>query len=173
MDFVLPTTLLFWHWWILGGLLLVLELVAPGVFFLWVGLAAGATGLIVLIVPGMAWEWQALLFALLALGATFAGRRIWRPGAAPTDHPLLNRRAQRHVGRVVTLTAPLRDGRARVHVGDSEWSAVADDVTLDLPEGTSVRVVDVRDGNLLVAPLDSATAGGADPGASRHSDAAS
>lgn len=152
MEFAMPTTLLFWHWWILGGLLLVLELVAPGVFFLWIGLAAGVVGLITLVLPGLSWEWQALLFALLALLATVAGRRIWRPGSVPTDHPLLNKRAHRHVGRVVTLTAPLRDGRARVHVGDSEWSAVADDVTLALPSGTSVKVIDVRDGNLVVAP---------------------
>jgi len=153
MDFTLPDALMFWHWWILAVLLLVLELLAPGVFFLWVGVAAGLTGMVGMMAPSMSWEWQTLLFAALALGATFAGRRIWRPGQVQTDHPLLNRRAQHHIGRVVTLTAPLRDGRARVQVGDSAWSAVADDVALTLPAGTSVKVVDIRDGDLVVAPL--------------------
>lgn len=153
IDLTLPETLLFWHWWILAGVFLVLELMAPGVFFLWIGLAAGATGLILMVVPVLPWELQALLFAVLALGATVAGRRLWRPGRVATDHPMLNRRAHRHVGQVVTLTQPLRDGRARVRVGDSEWSAVADDVSLMLPAGTSVRVAAVRDGNLVVIPL--------------------
>ncbi|MBB4285281.1 NfeD family protein [Roseospira goensis] len=153
LEFAWPTTLLFWHWWILGVVFLVLELVAPGIFFLWVGLAAGVTGAVVLLLPSLAWELQALLFAALALAATVAGRRLWRPGAAPTDHPLLNRRAERHVGRLVTLTTPLRAGTARVRVGDGEWSAVGETDTLTAPAGSTVRVVAVRDGLLVVVPL--------------------
>ncbi|KAA5606156.1 NfeD family protein [Roseospira marina] len=110
MDVAWPTALVFWHWWILGVACLVLELLAPGVFFLWVALAAGATGVIGVLTPGLPWEGQALLFAGLALASTLAGRRIWRPGAVKTDHPMLNRRALAHVGRVVVLTTPLTNG---------------------------------------------------------------
>jgi membrane protein implicated in regulation of membrane protease activity len=169
MDIAWPTAVVFWHWWIFGGLMLVLELLAPGIFFLWTGLAAGLTGLVVFFFPSMAWEIQALLFAVLALATTFAGRRIWRPGAVPTDHPMLNRRAHRHVGRVVALTTPLGDSGARVRVDDSEWSAVGETVGLSAPAGAAVKVVGVRDGLLVVAPMDSETApgvGAADPSGS-------
>lgn len=153
MELAWPTTLVFWHWWIVAVVMLVLELLAPGIFFLWTGLAAAVTGVVVLFLPGLAWEIQALLFAALAVIATLAGRRIWRPGAAPTDHPLLNRRAQRHVGRRVVLTSPLRDGRGRVRVADGEWSAIAEPETLALEAGATVKVIDVRDGDLVVAAL--------------------
>ncbi len=151
IDITWPATLVFWHWWIGAAVVLVLELLAPGFFFLWFGLAAGLTGVVVLFLPGLGWELQALLFAAMALIATVAGRRLWRPGAAPTDHPLLNRRAQRHIGRRVVLTTPLRDGRGRVRVGDGEWSAIAEPETLTLEAGRTVTVIEVRDGDLVVA----------------------
>jgi membrane protein implicated in regulation of membrane protease activity len=156
MDIAWPTTLVFWHWWILAAVMLLFELLAPGIFFLWTGLAALLTGAVVLLLPGLAWEIQALVFAALAVVTTLAGRRIWRPGAAPTDHPLLNRRAHRHVGKLVTLTVPLRDGRGRARVGDGEWSVVAEPDTLALEAGATVRVIDVRDGDLVVSAESSA-----------------
>jgi len=160
MEIAWPTALVFWHWWILAGILLVLELLAPGIFFLWVGLAAGVTGLVLFVAPSLAWEAQTLLFALLALAATYAGRRIWRPGAVPTDHPMLNRRAHRHVGRVVVLTTPLRDGgTGRVRVDDSEWTAVGETDGLSAPAGAAMRVVGLRDGMLVIAPTQDTTDG--------------
>lgn len=156
MSIAWPVTLVFWHWWILGGGLLLLELLAPGVVFLWMGLAAGLTGVVALLAPALPWELQALIFAVLALLTTFAGRRVWRPASVRSDRPLLNRRAQRSVGSVVTLVTPLHEGRGRVQVGDGGWSAVGADGVSDLPAGTSVRIVAVRDGDMVVAPLDPA-----------------
>ncbi|MBB4265801.1 NfeD family protein [Roseospira visakhapatnamensis] len=151
-----PEALVFWHWWILAVVCLGLELVAPGVFFLWVGMAAGAVGLAVMMVPSLGWEWQALAFAALSLLSTVLARRLWRPGAVTSDQPLLNRRAFRHVGSMVTLTSDLEDGRGRVKVGDGEWAAVADTQSLRLPRGSHVRVTGVRDGLLVIAPPEAA-----------------
>lgn len=55
------STLLFWHWWVLGLVLVVIEMVAPGFFLLWIGLAAGVTGLILVVVPGIGWQLQFLI----------------------------------------------------------------------------------------------------------------
>jgi len=149
----LPDTLLFWHWWIFGVLCLMLELALPGVFFLWIGLAAGAVGLGLMVMPSLGWEVQALAFAILSVASTIVGRRLWRPGAVESDQPFLNRRASRSVGSVVMLTTDLEDGRARVRVGDGEWMAVAKDQTLRLPRGSHVRVMGERDGMLEIQPL--------------------
>jgi len=63
------TTLLFWHWWVLALVLVIVEMVAPGFFLLWIGLAAGVTGLILFVIPGLAWEMQFVLFGLLGARA--------------------------------------------------------------------------------------------------------
>ena len=67
----------FWHWWILGLMLGVVEVMAPGAFFLWFGVAAGVTGLILLVLPGLDWHYQLLAFAVLAASAAFERLRPW------------------------------------------------------------------------------------------------
>src|ERR1700680_5225372 len=82
-----------WAWFIVGGLLLVLEILAPGVFMLWLGLAALLVGLVSLAID---WSWQAqfVAFAAFALAAIPLWRRLALKGEAPTDPPFLNRRAE-------------------------------------------------------------------------------
>jgi membrane protein implicated in regulation of membrane protease activity len=85
MTETLFSSLNYWHWWILAGFLLLLELPAPGVVFLWLGLAA-ANGFVALAVPGLAWEAQFLLFLILGAAASVAGRLAVRHRRA-ADHP--------------------------------------------------------------------------------------
>ena len=40
----------FWHWWILAGILLIIELSSPVFYFLWMGIAAGLVGLLLLLI---------------------------------------------------------------------------------------------------------------------------
>src|ERR1700694_2477813 len=91
-----------WGWFIVGGLLLVLEILAPGVFMLWLGLAALLVGAVSLAVD---WPWQAqfVAFAVFAIAAIPIWRRLARQVGAPSDQPFLNRRADSYVGRVFTL----------------------------------------------------------------------
>ena len=91
-------SLTFWHWFALGGGLLLLEVLTPGVVFLWLALAAGLTGFLLLLLPGLAWQWQVLSFAVAAVvtvGLSFRWRR--RLPVAGGD-PGLNRRALAYVG---------------------------------------------------------------------------
>ena len=84
----------FWHWWILALIFAGIEILAPGVFFIWLGAAAGLTGLIALVIPGMGWEIEALIFALLASGslANILGAKV-RPPLATTFRPSRVKRA--------------------------------------------------------------------------------
>ncbi|MCX7630898.1 MAG: NfeD family protein [Geminicoccaceae bacterium] len=137
-----------WHWWVLGGLLVLLEVAAPGFVLIWLGLAALATGALLWLAPELAWPLQLAAFSLLALGLVggWLGRRRRRP-LAP-DEPFLNRRAESYIGEVLVLVEPIRQGRGKARVGDTVWPVRGP----DLPAEARVRVVGVRDGALLVEP---------------------
>jgi membrane protein implicated in regulation of membrane protease activity len=134
-----------WAWIILGLVLIGLEMVAPGIFFVWLGLAAIATGLI----DGMAdlsWQASTLLFAALSVAAVLAGRALSRPQVRSGDGETLNRRAEALVGRVFTLEAPISGGEGRIRVDDSSWRVIGP----DRPAGAAVRVVRIEGATLVV-----------------------
>lgn len=139
------TELQYWHWWIAGVALVAVEILLPGTFFLWLGVSAGVTGLVLLLLPELGWQYQVLLFSVLAVGSIYVGRKVWRPGAEPSDEPALNRRAQQYVGRVVTIETAITGGRGKARVGDNLWLVAGE----DLPAGAKVRVTGV-DGTVLV-----------------------
>jgi hypothetical protein len=138
------STLLFWHWWLLGLVLVVVEMVAPGFFLLWIGLAAGVTGLILLILPGLGWEVQFLIFGVLAIASVAAARFYIRRNPIQTDDATLNRRGSQYIGHVFNLDEAIVNGVGKVRVGDGWWRAEGP----DLPAGERVKVVGVN-GNML------------------------
>lgn len=142
------SSLSFWHWFILGVILTVLETVAPGVVFLWLGIAAGLTGLIVLAIDGLSWQIQTLLFAALSVVSIVSGRLWWRYRPTATDHPTLNRRGEQHIGRVFTLEAPIVNGVGKIRVNDATWKVTGE----DLPAGTRVKVIAAEGTILRVEP---------------------
>lgn len=70
----------FWHWWMLAGLLLLVEMWAPTYFFLWLGIAAAAVGFLVLVFAHMPFQVQFIAFAALSVIAVFTWHRL-RDGA--------------------------------------------------------------------------------------------
>jgi hypothetical protein len=68
----------YWHWWILAGVLLIIEIAAPSFFFLWLSIAAGITGLALLAVPDLGWEYQILLFSGLSIISLTVFKRYQR-----------------------------------------------------------------------------------------------
>ncbi len=144
MALVWVTEVTSWHWLVLGVACVILDIFSPGVFFLWIGIAAGLVGLVLLVVPDLSWEWQVLLFALLSLVSTWVGWRFLRRYPSTTDQPHLNRRADRYLGRVFTLDAPIVNGVGKIRVDDTVWKIEG----ADCPERSRVRVTGV-DGTLL------------------------
>jgi len=138
-------SIVFWHWWILAGLLLILELTAPAYFFLWLGIAAAATGLLLLVFPAIPVETQLVLFGALSIVALIAWRRYREARPIESDQPNLNRRGRQYTGRVFTLEEAIVNGVGKVTVDDSTWRVKGP----DLPAGTRVRVMDV-DGTVFV-----------------------
>jgi membrane protein implicated in regulation of membrane protease activity len=135
-----------WAWIILGVLLIGLELTAPGIFFLWLGLAAVVTGLVDGLI-GLSWQASTLLFAVLSVLAVLVGRTVSRP-AVRTEASALNQRGEALIGRRFTLEAPMAGGEGRIRVDDSSWRVTGP----DLPRGATVRVVRVEGATLVVEP---------------------
>lgn len=129
----------FWHWWILAGVLLIIELSAPVFFFLWMGIAAGLVGLLLLVIPGIPIELQLVLFSILSIIATVVWRHYREKHPPVSDQPLLNKRGRQYVGRIFTLEHPIVNGVGKVIVDDSTWRVKGP----DLPAGSKVLVADI------------------------------
>jgi membrane protein implicated in regulation of membrane protease activity len=132
-------------WWLLALVLIATEIVMPGYFMLWIGIAAGIMGIVTFVAPSLSPLVQTIVFALLAVASCAIYWRFLRPLAEHRDdQPLLNRRGQRMVGRRVVVDEPIVNGRGKVKVGDGSWLAEGPDVAA----GTEVEVVAV-DGTTL------------------------
>jgi membrane protein implicated in regulation of membrane protease activity len=95
-------------WWLLALGLIAAELIAPGYFLLWIGLAAAVMGIIMLVFPGMPFLAQAIVFAALALALCVVYWKFIRPAAElRNDQPLLNRKGDRMIGRRVSAASRL------------------------------------------------------------------
>lgn len=136
----------YWHWLVLAVLLAILEIFSPGVFMLWIGIGAGITGLLLLAMPDMSWQWQLVVFAVLSIVAMVGARMFLTRHPIESDEPMLNRRGEQYVGRVFTLEQPMVNGEGRIRVDDSTWKIRG----ADCPAGTQVRVSGVDGVVLLV-----------------------
>jgi membrane protein implicated in regulation of membrane protease activity len=133
------THIVFWHWWILAGMLLIVELTSPVFFFLWLAFSAAAVGFLLLVFPDIPVEVQLVLFGILSVVAVLAWRKYREVRPPTSDQPLLNQRGQQYTGRIFTLDHPIINGVGKVLVDDSTWRVKGP----DLPAGTHVRVVGV------------------------------
>lgn len=132
-----------WGWLVFAALLGIAEVLMPGVFLIWIAIAAAITGLVALTLP-ISLPFQLLLFAALSLLAVWAGRRWYVDNPVPSSDPLLNDRSARLIGQSVTVVDAIIAGEGRVKIGDSVWSATGPDT----PAGTRMRVAGV-DGTII------------------------
>lgn len=148
-----------WTWVVAGLVLLVAELLAPGAFLLWFGIAAILTGLLAIAAgwlapalpaPLLSWQGELVVFLVLAVIAVAIGRRVMGgPGRRTAEaDPRLNSRAESLVGREAVLVEPLSGGEGRARIDDSLWRVGGP----DLPAGARVRIVGARGTRLEVLP---------------------
>ncbi len=132
-----------WSWWVLGLLLLGIEVLAPGFFFLWFGIAAILIGVSALLID-WPWQLQVLGFVVLSVLAALLGRRFAGTAEVETADPHLNLRAGRLQGRTFVLAEPIVEGAGRVKVDDTVWLVRGPDA----PAGSRV-VVTGSEGSVL------------------------
>jgi hypothetical protein len=134
-----------WFWLSLGMILGATEMVAPGFFLMWLGLAAIIVGVLDYFLP-ITVAYQVAMFAVLSVLTVFAGKKFLANNPIETDDPKLNDRGARLTGEIVTVVEAIADGHGRVKVGDTVWAARGTDASL----GSRVRVTGADGAVLLV-----------------------
>ncbi len=133
-----------WGWMIAGILLCAAEMLAPGMFMLWIGLAALATGMTLFAVP-LGFAWAAILFGVFAVISLLLGRKFYGSRGVEGDRPFLNKRAEALIGRAYVLDQAITAGEGRIRVNDSTWRVRG----ADMAPGTRVKVTGIEDGVVL------------------------
>lgn len=131
----------FWHWLTFAMLLIILEMLSPGAFFIWLGIAAACVGSVLYLRPDLSWQSQLIVFAVLSM-ASIISWRVYRgffpPGAPEVSN--LNRRADQYIGRTFNLIEPIVNGDGKIKVDDSTWRVQGEDAPVD----SQVRVTGVN-----------------------------
>ena len=140
-----------WAWLLLGLVLLGLELVVPGVFLMWLGLAALVVGGVSVLpfadVSWWPWQAQAVTFTILSVLFAMIGHRLLKDeDRREVTTTALNERTAQLVGRTATLVDGIENGMGRVRLGDTVWRVSGP----PLAAGTQVRVTGAQAETLLV-----------------------
>lgn len=142
--------LTYWHWWVLGVVLIILEVFSPGAFFLWMGIAAGVVGFVLMLVPGLDWEFQLLTFGGFSVVSIVLWRLHLSNNPTRTDQTALNRRGEQYVGREFILSEPIIGGTGRIKVDDTTWKVAG----ADCADSCMVKVTAIDGMVLKVLVLD-------------------
>jgi inner membrane protein len=140
--------ILFWYWWALAAVLLVFEMLLPGVVFLFLATGATVAGLVLLIASDTSLELQLAIFAVVAVLSAVALRPYLKSLQSKTADATLNARGEALVGKVFVLDQPILAGRGRVKLGDGSWIVTGPDMVA----GAKVRVAAVSGTELRVEP---------------------
>lgn len=137
---------LWWYWALFGLGLVVVELLLPDAFMLWLGIAAILVSGILALFPEMPLSIQLIIFSILALGTTYAGKKLMLKLTSKESGLVLNKRGQSYIGHTFPLEEPIVQGVGFLNIDDTRWKIHGEDA----PVGTIVKVISVQDNILLV-----------------------
>ena len=133
--------ILFWYWWAFAAVLLVFEMMLPGVVFLFLAIGAAAVGAFLLAASDLSLELQLFVFAIVSVGSAVVLRpTLKRLQQGRPQDATINARGDAMVGKTIVLDAPILNGRGRVKVGDGSWTVTGPDMVA----GVRVRVTAVN-----------------------------
>ncbi len=129
----------FWYWLVAAVVMIVIEMLLPAAYFLWMGISAFIVGLLLYVVPDLHLLIQVIIFGVLSVVTLVLYKKHQRANPTVNDEPNLNRRGEQYVGRTFTLDEAIVNGVGKVKVDDSTWKVRGS----DMPVGMKVRVMSV------------------------------
>jgi len=138
-----------WTWFIIAGVLLLLELLAPGIFFMFLGISAAIVGVVDLIIP-MGWQMELTVFSILSVVLIIVARPfVVKQLKKETDQPDLNKRSVQFIGKTYYLDEAIKSGKGVLTINDTRWRIRG----IDAPKGTQVKVTEVDGLELVVVSV--------------------
>lgn len=138
-----------WHWLAFAVFLAGLEVLSMSFFLIFPALSAVLVGLVVYVEPGLDWRVQVLIFAAISVVTTILGRSWMRKFRGADEAPVVNVRGQAYLGRRTRTIDALENGRGRVQMDDTWWTARSVDGTPIAAE-TLIEVAEVDGATLVV-----------------------
>ena len=142
-----------WHWVVLGIVLVLAELAVPAFFIIWFGLGALLVGLLLLVAPAMGMTLQLALWCVASLAMVALWFRVFKRGEHKTRIGQSDGDTIGEIGLMAKAAAPFERGRVRFQkplLGSEEWECVVDEA---IAAGERVRVVAVEGSFLKVVKV--------------------
>lgn len=139
----------YWYWFSLAALLLLLEIIVPGIFLLWLGIGAGFVGAFLFIFPQAGIAWQ-LLALIVSISAAVALGLKWQKKILKSQPATLNLGLEGYLERTAVVSQAFNQGHGRVSIDDSSFPAVyTGDEPLEI--GQTVVIVATKEAGFVVA----------------------
>lgn len=136
-----------WHWIVLGIVLIIAELAVPQFVLVWFGLGALLVG-VLLLAFGMSLTAQLALWTLASLSMIALWFKVFKPGAHKTRVGMSDANVLGEVGVLTRDVEPFRRGSVRFQkplMGSEVWECIADEA---IRANDRVRVTAIE-GNIL------------------------
>lgn len=130
----------YWYWISFGLFMIFSEVVTPGFYFLWIGLAAILSGILSYLFPGLDFVVVGSFFAIVSVVLCYIGKISLYKKISSDNPSTLNNRGAQYVGQTVVVFEDIKNGVGKVKVGDGVWLAKSD---TDKAKGDSVKIVGV------------------------------
>ena len=140
--------ILWWHWVVMGIVLMIAELAVPAFFLIWFGAAAVAVGGAVAAFPAFPFAYQIIAWTVGSIVLIWFWFKVFKRGSHKTRVGFSRGTFIGEIGLVIKDIRPFDKGRIRFQkpiLGDETWESIADE---EIRVGERVRVIDVE-GNIL------------------------
>jgi len=141
-------TIEWWHWAVLGVVLMAAEMVVPAFVLIWFGLGALLVALAVVLVPGLGFIPQILIWIVTSIAFVILWFKVFKPGHHVTLIGRSSAQAIGEVGLLVSDVEPFQKGQVsfqRPLYGSDLWDCISDEA---IKSGERVKVSGVE-GSIL------------------------
>ena len=142
-----------WHWFVLGILLILSELILPAFAALWFGIAAIVVSILYWLFPSMSFTFQIVCWIVLSIICTVVWFKFVKPLSIDKTKAGLSREAT--IGQIgMVIQTGLHHEQILVRfpmpvLGSDEWNCRS---TAPVQVGDRVRVIDILGNDLVVQP---------------------
>ncbi len=143
--------ILWWHWVVLGIVLMLLELAVPAFFLIWFGLGALIVGALLALFTSAPFALQVLAWTAFSLFFIWLWFKVFKPNIYKSRAGMARGSLIGEIGLVTRDIRPYEKGQIRFQkpiLGDEVWESVADE---EIRVGERVRVLEVEGNTVRVS----------------------